>query len=67
MENRASMSTRTTVDLRLTRRKDGWWITGIPGGPEHGPYIQRAEAEDARRGLERFYKANPPQDENEVD
>lgn len=40
--------------MQTIRRPDGWWITGQPDTPDCGPYTTRAEADDDRRGLERF-------------
>lgn len=46
--------------MKLDHRRDGWWITGVPsyyvdGEPcsEYGPYDTKAEADDARRGVQR--------------
>lgn len=49
------------MKLKLAKREDGWWITGLPDPscPESGPYDRKADADDDRRGLERFYVANP--------
>lgn len=41
---------------RLRKRADGWWIEGLPEDtPDCGPYETKAEADDDRRGLERFF------------
>jgi hypothetical protein len=49
--------------MKLTKRHDGWHITGI--APYHvdgerfdtyGPYSTKSEADDDRRGLARFYR-----------
>ncbi len=40
--------------METTRRKDGWWVTGVPECEDCGPYDTRAEADSNRRGLERF-------------
>lgn len=40
--------------LTLDRRADGWAIAGLD--VELGPYATRAEADDDRRGLQRFYR-----------
>ncbi len=50
-------------DLTLTRREDGWWIVGLPAAncPENGPYRTKAEADEDRQGLLRYFKRNPPQ------
>jgi len=42
------------MKLKLTKRPDGLWITGFPTGFEdHGPYDDKAEANEDRAGLER--------------
>ncbi len=45
---------RREVMMQTTRRKTGWWITDVPECDDCGPYTTRAEADDDRRGLERF-------------
>ena len=40
--------------LNLTRKADGWWITGLDD--DCGPYATRADADDDRRGLIRFFR-----------
>ena len=49
--------------MNTIKRTDGWWIADVP--PYHvdgelfddcGPYGNKAEDEDDRRGLERFYR-----------
>lgn len=40
--------------MKLTRLEDGWWIKD--GDELYGPYTTKKEAEDDKRGLERFYK-----------
>lgn len=55
------------MNLHTAKHPDNfWWIDGVPPFVANGqtfascgPYDTRAEAEDGRRGLERFYKANP--------
>ena len=42
--------------MKLVKRADGWWITGIPDCEDCGPYETKKLAESDRRGLERFYK-----------
>lgn len=44
--------------LACKQRDDGWWITGLPNDdcPECGPYRTRAEADEDRMGLQRFYR-----------
>jgi hypothetical protein len=54
--------------LRTAQHDDGtWWIHDVPAYVvngevchECGPYRTRAEADDDRRGLQRFYRDNPP-------
>lgn len=48
-------------NLKVKRRQGSWWITGLPvdhddGQTGVGPYERRADADDDRRGLERFYR-----------
>jgi len=46
--------------LELAHREDGWWITDPKGElDDHGAYDTKGEADEIRRGLERFLKANP--------
>ena len=52
--------------MRTAKQSDGWWILDVPRYCVNGetctscgPYATKAEAEDGRRGLERFYRANP--------
>lgn len=43
----------------IEQREDGWWIipkTNWDCG-EMGPYSTKKEAEDDRRGVDRFYRA----------
>lgn len=44
--------------LKLERRRDGWWIVGLPNrdAPECGPYADRGEAVEDRDGLLRTYR-----------
>jgi hypothetical protein len=42
--------------MKSVKRKDGWWITGIEDCEDCGPYDTKVEAEETRRGLERFEK-----------
>jgi hypothetical protein len=44
--------------VKQTRRSRRWVILGLPGPSCRwcGPYRTRAEAQDARRGMERFFK-----------
>lgn len=45
--------------LSLKKKDDGWWIIDPNNKdvPEYGPYDTKAEAEDCKRGTERFWKA----------
>ena len=54
--------------LTLDQRADGWWIVDPDDDPavnpqdllpDHGPYDTKTLANEDRRGLERFLKANP--------
>lgn len=45
------------ITLPLKRWPDGWWITRLK--PSQGPYETKKEAEDARRSVLKFYRANP--------
>lgn len=42
--------------LKLTKRSDGWWVTGWPDGgfEDCGPYTTKDEANEDRQGLERM-------------
>ncbi len=42
--------------MKLVKRADGWWITGVEDCEDCGPYDTKAEAEDILRGLKRFDK-----------
>jgi len=59
----------TAPTLEIARRSGRYWIVGLPGPPlpadpdypqitgtEIGPYRTKAEAEDDRRGVRRFYR-----------
>ena len=46
------------VNLNVVNRDSKWWIVGHD--PEMGPYDTKAEAVDDMRGVNRFYKDNPP-------
>ena len=39
----------------IERRPDGWWIVGYECG-DCGPYSTKAEAEQDRRGMRRWYR-----------
>ncbi len=57
----ATPARRRRGGMRLERRADGWWIVNIPdnSNPENGPYDRKAEAEDGRQGLTRFFTDHP--------
>ena len=40
--------------MPITHRGGGWWIDDA--GEDTGPYDTRREAQEARRGLRRFYR-----------
>ena len=40
--------------LATVRHADGWWVVG--GEEPMGPYRTRAEADDDRRGVQRFLR-----------
>ena len=42
--------------MTVKRRQDGWWVCDVPETQDCGPYDTRGEADDDRRGLERFFK-----------
>lgn len=44
--------------LSVTKKDDGWWIVDPNNQdcPEYGPYTTKAEAEDDKRGVERFWR-----------
>jgi hypothetical protein len=42
--------------MKTVKRKDGYWITGVPECDIVGPYETKSEAEDDRVGLERTEK-----------
>ena len=43
-------------DMDIKKRADGYWITNMPDGPDCGPYDRKADADDDRRGMMRFFK-----------
>jgi hypothetical protein len=55
------------MNLRTAKQPDGyWWIQGPPAYrvkgetcTSCGPYATRFEADDDRRGMERFYRDHP--------
>jgi hypothetical protein len=53
------------MNLQLVKRPDGWWITGLDA--DLGPYATKPEAEDDRRGVERFYRHELVSAEAEAD
>lgn len=41
--------------MKITRRKDGYWIVDTPEGVEHmGPYERKKDASDDMAGVKRF-------------
>ena len=42
--------------MNIEKRSDGYWITGVPEGSDCGPYDRKADANDDRRGMIRFFK-----------
>ena len=42
--------------MKSEKRADGWWVVGLPDGPECGPYDRKDEAESDRVGMTRFYQ-----------
>jgi hypothetical protein len=46
------------LSLSLDHQADGWYVVGLPGGPDCGPYDTRGEANEDRRGLIAFYQQN---------
>lgn len=50
------MKERLTITPRFHKRKDGWWISHIPGCEDVGPYDTKQEAQTAAAGLVRFYR-----------
>jgi len=45
-----------TINLKTSRRPDGWWVVGVPDTIEEiGPYDTKREADEARRGQEHFW------------
>ncbi len=42
--------------MDLEKRSDGYWITGVPDGPDCGPYDRKADAAADRRGMIRFFR-----------
>lgn len=52
--------------MRIQRQADGWWILDVPcqgaegpGCTRCGPYATKADADDDKRGLERFFREHP--------
>ncbi len=43
------------VELTIRRADGSWWVQGLPDAPDCGPYDTQKDANDDRRGLERFY------------
>jgi hypothetical protein len=53
--------------MKVGKQRDGWWILDLPAYrvdaatfTSCGPYCTSAEADEARRGLERCYRDHPP-------
>lgn len=47
------------MTLKLEKKEDAWWIVDPTGELEdHGPYFIRKEADEDRRGLERWLRSN---------
>ena len=47
------------VKLKVEKRNDGWWVTDLPYGfDDQGHYETKAEAEEARVGLQRYFEDN---------
>lgn len=43
--------------MKVVRRgKRDWWIIDVPGTDDCGPYPRKEEADEDRRGMERFFK-----------
>ena len=42
--------------MHTTQAPNGKWIIWLDGGEPVGPYDTKAEAEDDRKGMARFYK-----------
>lgn len=43
--------------MDVVRGEDGcWWIVGVPGAPDCGPYHRKADAASDRKGMERFFR-----------
>ena len=41
--------------MKLVKKADGWWITGVPECDDCGPYVSKADAESDRKGLQRTF------------
>ena len=37
--------------MEIEKRKNGWWITGVPDTDDCGPYDRKTDAESDRRGM----------------
>lgn len=46
----------TAPEMITVQDSGQWWILGCPDVDQCGPYQTRAEAEDDRRGIARFYR-----------
>ena len=40
--------------LTVSRRHDGWWVAGLDS--DIGPYRTKAEAQEARKGVQAFLR-----------
>lgn len=49
------MKPKRIKKLSIEKREDGWWIID-PNNEDCGPYGTRAEAQEEKPGLERFWK-----------
>jgi len=38
--------------MKTVKRKDGYWITGVPNCSDCGPYDDREEADGDREGMQ---------------
>jgi hypothetical protein len=43
------------IKLKLAKRPDGYWVTGMPECSDVGPYDNRPEAQEHREGLQRTF------------
>ena len=52
-------TTAPTITLTIVRHGAHWWLVGDRDAGPMGPYQTKAEAESARQGLLRAYRADP--------